>query len=238
MHSPYDLDLDTSCQDCKLRSPGFFCQLRPAALKALDGVRHTIAYPKGAVLFLEGQAPRGVFILCKGRVKLSINSSAGKTIILRLSEPGEALGMQSTISGNAYQASAETIEPCQVSFVRRDDFLRFLRQNAEASIRAAEQVSSNYHIACDQIRSLGLAHSAPQKLARFLLEWAARGKQTPDGARATLALTHEEIGQIIGASRETVTRTLGALKKEELVSLHGSTLTVRSKAALESFAGC
>lgn len=238
MHSPYNLDLDTSCQNCKLRSPGFFCELPPATLQALDVVRRSIAYPKGALLFLEGQAPRGVFVLCKGRAKLSINSSAGKTIILRLSEPGEVLGMQSTISGNAYQATAETIEPCQVNFVRREDFLRFLRQNAEASIRAAEQVSSNYHIACDQIRSLGLAQSAPQKVARFLLEWSARGKQTPEGARATLALTHEEIGQIIGASRETVTRTLGALKKEDMVSLRGSTLTVRNKPALESFAGC
>ena len=237
MRSPYGLDLVEGCRNCKLKSEGFFCNLSPAALKAFEAIKYTTAYPEGAVLFVEGQEARGVYVLCKGRVKLSITSSEGKTIILRLVHPGEVLGLNATVSGNPYQSTAEMLEPCQVNFIRRDDFLRFLRQHADASIHAAQQLSADYHTACDQIRSLGLSESAPQKVARFLLEWSAKGQQTPQGIRVRLALTHEEIGQLIGSSRETVTRSLGELKHSEIVSFRGSTLVIQNKPALESFVG-
>lgn len=237
MRSPYGLELVESCRNCKLKADGFFCDLSPAALREFEAIKYTTAYPEGAVLFVEGQPPRGVFMLCKGRVKLSITSSEGKTIILRLAQPGELLGLNAAVSGNPYQATAEMLEPSQVNFVKREDFLRLLRLHGDASIHAAEQLSSNYHIACEQIRSLGLSHSAPQKLVRFLLDWSSKGQQTPQGIRVKLSLTHEEIGQIIGSSRETVTRTLGELKNSDLVSLHGSTLVIQNKPALESFVG-
>ncbi len=235
MRSPYGLDLIESCPNCKLKSKEFFCSLSPVALKAFEAIKYTTAYPEGAVLFVEGQPPRGVFVLCKGRVKLSITSSEGKTIILRLAQPGEVLGLNAAVSGNPYQATAEMLEPCQVNFIKREDFLRFLRQHGDASIHAAEQLSAAYHTACDQIRALGLSQSAPQKLGRFLLDWSTKGQPTPQGIRVKLTLTHEEIGQIIGSSRETVTRTLGELRSNDLVSLHGSTLVIQNKPALESF---
>ena len=237
MRSPYGLELVDSCGDCKLRSEGFFCGLSPLALKALGAIKYTTAYPAGAVLFVEGEAPRGVFMLCKGRVKLSITSEEGKTIILRIVHPGDLLGLNSAVSGNPYQATAENLEPCQVNFIRREDFLRFLRQHGDASIHAAEQLSASYHTACDQIRALGLSRSVPQKLGRFLLDWSAKGQPTSQGIRVKLTLTHEEIGQIIGSSRETVTRTLSELRSNDLVSLQGSTLVIHNKPALENLAG-
>jgi CRP/FNR family transcriptional regulator, cyclic AMP receptor protein len=235
MHLPYGLQLQESCRNCKLRSDSFFCHLSSVALKALEAIKYTTAYPEGAVLFMEGQSPRGVFVLCKGRVKLSMTSAEGKTVILRIVNPGEALGLHAAVSDKPYQATAETLEPCQVNFAKRDDFLRFLREHAEASIHAAQQLSGSYQIACEQIRSLGLSHSAPQKLARFLLEWSAKGQDVKPGLRAKLTLTHEEIGQVIGTSRETVTRTLGEFKNKQLVSVNGSTLVIQNRAGLENF---
>jgi len=237
MRSPYGLDLTESCRDCEMRSKSFFCDLAPAALKAFEAIKYTTAYPEGAVLFVEGQPPRGVFMLCRGRVKISITSSEGKTIILRIAQPGEVLGLNAAVSGTPYQATAEMLEPCQVNYIRREDLLRYLREHGEASIHAAQQLSASYHTACEQIRSLGLSQSAPQKLGRFLLDWASKGQPTPQGIRVTLALTHEEIGQIIGSSRETVTRTLGELKHNDLVAFHGSTLLIQNRIALESFVG-
>jgi CRP-like cAMP-binding protein len=83
---------------------------------------------------VEQEAPRGVCVLCKGRVKLSMTSSEGKTVILRLVQP---LGLHAAVSGQPYQASAETLEPCQLNFIRRDDFLPFLSSHADTSLRAA-----------------------------------------------------------------------------------------------------
>ena len=102
---------------------------------------------------------------------------------------------------------------------------------------AAQHLSKSYEIACDQVRSIGLSNSAPEKLARFLLEWTAQGQQQPGpGVRAVLTLTHEEIGQMIGASRETVTRTLGEFKAQRLACLKGAVLNIPDRSALAHLA--
>src|ERR1700692_89083 len=85
--SPYGLDLVENCLYCKLRNDSFFCGLPKTALEAFEKMKFTAAYPAGAVLFVEGQAPRGIYMLCKGRVKLSTTSSDGKTLILKIVPP-------------------------------------------------------------------------------------------------------------------------------------------------------
>jgi CRP/FNR family transcriptional regulator, cyclic AMP receptor protein len=234
MKTPQGMEITERCHDCKLRSSRFFCGLPPANLTALEAVKFTTGYPEGAVLFMEGQLPRGVMILCKGRVKLSMTSVEGKAMILRIVKHGEVLGLHAAISGDPYQSTAETLEPCQVNFIRREDFLTFLRNNGEASIRAAQQLSCDYHTACEQVRSLGLAHSVPEKLARFLLDWATNGQEPKSGTRMKLTLTHEEIGQMIGTSRETVTRSLSEFRAKKLAVLNGSTLFIQNKEGLEN----
>jgi CRP/FNR family transcriptional regulator, cyclic AMP receptor protein len=237
MGSPNGLKVMGSCETCQSRSESFFCNLSGKALKALDSIKFASGYPKGAVLFGEQEAPRGIFILCKGRVKISMTSSEGKIVILRIAQPGEVMGLHAVVSGQPYQAGAETLEPCEVNFVRRDDFLRFLREQPEASLRASQQLSQSYQIACEQVRSLGLAQSATGKLAGFLLAWATKGQPAKQGTRVLLTLTHEEIGQMIGLSRETVTRTMGDFKRLQWVDTKGATLVIQNKNALEHSAG-
>ncbi len=238
MHSPYGMEIVESCLTCKLRIDRIFCDLPPAALQAFENIKYATAYPQGAVLFVEGQIPRGIFVLCKGSVKLSINSPAGRTVIVKLAEPGEVLGLSATISGKPYEVTAETIDPCQVNFVKRDDFVRFLKDDVEACFKVAEQLSEKYHNACKEAGALGLSHCAAEKLAKLLLEWSSKngnnGKAEP---RLKLRLTHEEIAQMIGTSRETVTRLFAELKKRQILQSKGSTLVIRNTAALRDIAG-
>ncbi len=237
MLSPYGLDIIESCLGCKMRADHIFCDLPTAALQSFEQVKYATAYPKGAVLFVEGQAPRGIFVLCKGRVKLSICSTDGKTLILKIAEAGEVLGLSATLSGKPYELTAETIDPCQINFVKREDFLRFLREHSEACLRVAEQLSDKYNAACREIRSLGLSHSAAEKLAKLLLEWTNKnGEASKTEPRVKLALTHEEIAQMIGTSRETVTRLFAELKKKQVVQSKGSTLVIKNKSALKAIA--
>jgi len=235
--SPYGLDIIENCLTCKMRAEHIFCDLPATALQSFENIKYATAYPKGAVLFVEGQSPRGIFVLCKGRVKLSICSTDGKTLILKIAEPGEVLGLSASVSGKPYELTAETVDPCQVNFVKREDFLRFLRENPDACLRVAEQLSEKYNSACREIRALGLSHSAAEKLAKLLLEWSARnGEAAKAEPRVKLALTHEEIAQMIGTSRETVTRLFADLKKRQIVQAKGSTLLIRNKAALKAMA--
>lgn len=218
-------------------APSFLSGLPPAAAEDFEAIRVTTTYPAGAVLFVEGEEPRGVFVLSSGRAKLSIGSANGRVMILRIARPGEILGLHAVVSNAGFQATAETIEPCQVSFVRRGEFLRFLREHPSASLEAARQLSASYQEACEQLRAVGLCDSARKKVARFILEWIEDGERREDGVRATLSLTHEEIGQLIGTSRETITRALGEFKSQRWIQIKGSALWVKDTRALRELVG-
>ncbi len=235
MRGPYGFELSENCQSCKLRKDAFFCELQAGAMKDFDAVRSSSVYPEGAVLFMEKQDPRGVFVLCEGQVKLSISSSEGKTMILRLAKPGEILGLTAVLAGTPYEVTAETLRPCQVAFIRRDDFLRFVAQHPETYHAMVKQLAMFYDDACEQLRTVGLSSSAPERLGRLLLDWSQGAEQTKVGTRLTLPLTHEEIGEFIGSSRETVTRTFSDFKSRHLIALKGSTVTIPNRAALETF---
>lgn len=235
MRGPYGFEMGEGCQTCKLKKTGFFCQLSPQALRDFDSLKSSTAYPEGAVLFMEKQDPRGVFLLCEGDVKLTISSSEGKTLILRIAKPGEILGLVSTLSGKPYEVTAETLRPCHVVFIRRADFTRLVAQHPEFLQGVVKQLSANYQNACEQLRTVGLSSSAPEKLARMLLDWTDGAEETRLGTQVKLPLTHEEIAAFIGSSRETVTRTLSEFKSRRFLTLKGSTLQISNRAALESF---
>ncbi|MGA2000753.1 MAG: Crp/Fnr family transcriptional regulator [Terriglobales bacterium] len=235
--APYGMELVENCLLCKMRNESFFCSLPPKTLEAFEKIKFPSALPRASVLFVEGQMPRGLYLLCRGRVKLSVSSSDGKTMILKIAEPGEVLGMHAVVSNQPYELTAETVQPCQVVFIKREDFQKFLEEHGSACLQAARHLSDNCHNAYDMIRAIGLSHSASEKLARMLLELASEGEATREGIRVKLALTHEEIAQVIGTSRETVTRLLGAFRKKQMASLRGSTLLIKNKAGLEKLVG-
>ena len=238
MHSPYGLEIADNCLQCRARFNRLFCDLSPKALQTFQTIKSTTVYPKGAVLFIEGQSPRGVYVLCSGRAKLSTSSSEGKTLIMRVADAGEVLGLSATVSGKPYDASAEVMEAAQVNFVGRDEFLRFLGQHGDACLRVAQHLSNNYHLACEQIRSLGLSHSVGERLARLLLEWCDKtGEKSEQGIRVRMLLTHEQIAQLLGTSRETITRLLAEFRRNKLINLRGSSLVVPSKGRLQSLIG-
>jgi len=234
--SPYGLLESDHCVSAALRAHGRSC-LSDASLAELDRVAHTTAYPEGALLFVEGQTPRGVYVLCQGRVKLMTTNREGKTLILRIVQPGEILGLQSMVTGKPYDLTVETLQPSQLAFISRADFLRFMKEHADACLHVTQQLSNECQSAYEMVRSIGLSHSVSEKLARLLLQWCADGRVIQDSIRLKVSLTHEEMAQLIGTSRETVTRTLGELKKRRVLELTGSTLLIRNRAALEGLAG-
>ncbi len=167
MRAPYGLAIIENCVACAHREDRIFCDLPPAAVQRLSKITSASSYPKGATLFVEGQAARGVFILCNGRVKLSTSSTDGKTLIVRIADPGEVLGLPATVTGKPYELTADVIEPTQANFISRTDFLAFLREHGEASLRVAQQLGETYHAAVAEMRSIGLSRSAGRNWRGF-----------------------------------------------------------------------
>jgi len=232
MRAPYGLNILDNCLSCPVREEHLFCNLPVPAVQRLNEIKSTAVYPKSAMLFIEGQQPRGVFVLCAGKAKLSTSSAEGKTIITKISEAGDVLGLNATISNRPYEVTAEMIEPGQANFITRDALLHFLREYGEVAVRVAEQLSRNYYTAYEEIRTLGLTTSPSEKFAKLLLGWCDSGGNG-EPLQVKLTLTHEEIAEMIGTSRETVSRLFSEFKKRQLVQLKGSTLVIRNRAGLE-----
>lgn len=225
--APYGLTVIDSCFLCVQREDGLFCRLTPDSLRDLNALRQVAFYPPGAVLFVEGEGPRGLFILCSGQARLAANSKEGKSITLRLVQPGEVLGLSSVIANGPYPATAETLAPSQVNFIPRPEFLQFLRTHGDVSVRVAEHLSIELHKAWEQTRLLALAPSARAKLAQLLLVWAGQhGQETAEGVRVPLNMTQEEIGETIGATRETVSRLLADFKRRRLIRVKGGSFVL------------
>ncbi len=232
---PYNLTAIESCFGCVMREEGVFCRLPHASLAQLNSLRMNAFYPQGAVLFVQGESPRGLFIFCSGQAKLSSNSKDGQSITFRRVERGEVLGLSNAISNEPYLASAETLEPSQVSFIPRLPFLQFLRANPDVSLSVAKHLSMELHKAWEQTNLLALAPSTQAKLAHFLLaRGAEHGQQTAEGVHIALNMTHEEIAHSIGASRESVSRILGDFRNRRLIRIRGGALIILQTSQLRT----
>jgi CRP/FNR family transcriptional regulator, cyclic AMP receptor protein len=217
-----------SCRECR---PGFFCELPDSALAELEAIRSPRVLQRGSNLFV------GVYLLCSGRIKLSTYSEDGKAIILRVAEKGELLGLGTVISGEPHEKTAHASEDCVVGFIQRTQFVDFLEAHPQAALNALRQMSSNYHKAHIQICSLGLSSSVGDKLARLLLQWC-EGRTVNNGSiQIPRVYTHGDIAEMIGTSRETVTRLLSAFKDRGLIVLSRTELCIPDREHLRSAIG-
>ncbi len=236
MKVPYGLDIIENCSDCVTAHSGFFCGLSSSALQSLNQVSHKSNLPAGAILFVEGQSARGMFILCSGKVNLSTTSREGKILILKTASDGEALGLSAAISGSTYESTAETATPCQLDFVEGKHFRELMQEHSEVGMIAAQSLSRDFQSAYRDIHDLVLTRSSAGKLARLLLSQSPTNGVEAAETRIPSSMTHEEMAQRIGSSRETVTRLLSNLKKKQLIRLDGPTLVIRDRSALEALA--
>jgi CRP/FNR family transcriptional regulator len=219
------------------RKGEFFKSLPAEALADLEHLLAPSTYPTGMVLFSETEPAAGIYVVLDGEVKLSINSPDGRRLSFRIAKAGEVLGLSSALSGGTYEMTADTLYPAKIAHISQQVFLQFLSRHPAVYQSVAREMVRTYNTACEQLRMVGLSTSVPERLARLLLVWSDEPGQKPERpVRCRLSLTHEQIGEFIGASRETVTRTLSIFKNHHLVAQHGCTLTIPSRVALESYA--
>jgi CRP/FNR family transcriptional regulator len=134
------------------------------SLKAFDEIKSLGSYPRSTILFAEGRAVRGIYILCDGRAKLSICSDTGKRLTLRVAGPGEVLGLGATLSNTPYEITAELLDNSQVVFVRRKDLLKFLREKPELCMQVVRMLSQDLHGAYERVRSIGMIRTRHQRI--------------------------------------------------------------------------
>jgi CRP/FNR family transcriptional regulator, cyclic AMP receptor protein len=230
-----------NCINCPHAVKRPFCNVSESARAFLEANSIQMEYRRGNILFREGDECSAVFVICSGKVKVSAASSQGRSFTLRIASEGDVLGMGAVLQDIEYEVTAEAIEPCQVRVLRAKFFKQMLHQYGDVAIGVARALADDYRAAFDEACLIALPGSSAGKLARLILDWAADAKRKDSGSSVTMALTHEELASMIATTRETVTRTLGRFRKDQLISIRGVSLTVLQPEALKQLAsncGC
>lgn len=206
-----------SCSTCLLHQS--FCHFPEKLRAAFDGLKTTIVYRKGEVVYYEGERCHSVFAVCEGSVKLVTASNEGRVLLLRFARAGEMLALAEAVLGpRPYECSAITIEPAILAVIPREAFLRFISSYPEACLALTVALSEQYKLAQRETKFLGMRDTSTVRLAHLLLEWSdERGTPPADGVHIPLHVTHGDLAQAIGSTRETVTRVLGNLAHSGLI---------------------
>jgi CRP/FNR family transcriptional regulator, cyclic AMP receptor protein len=228
-------DLGRGCGHELKRDQHFLDRLSAGALRDLKMIQVQVSHGANVVLFSEREKARGLFIVLDGQVRLSIGSSDGRRLNLKIARKGDILGLVPAAFDEPHAVTAETLCPAKLSFIDRADFCRFLARYPGAYAAITKELSGNFNMACEQLRTLALSSTVRQKLARLLLAWC-EVDQVSGAGTIQLALKQEDIGEFIGAARETVARTLKLFKVHRLIAFQGSLVMIPDRAALESVA--
>jgi len=160
-----------SCLQCEHRPERFLCDLPADALQAFDGIKSTARIPRGQILFDEGQSAHSAFVLCQGRVRLSVGvgASSGKKVLLRIAGPGEILGLSASLSGRRHEVTAEALDNVQVAVIQRNNLRRYLKDHCDACLQVLQLLSQDLENAYSRVRSVGLTRTRRARTSRSRL---------------------------------------------------------------------
>jgi CRP/FNR family transcriptional regulator, cyclic AMP receptor protein len=214
-----------------------FSNLSGNAQSQFEKMATEMTFTRGNQLFAEGDTPKYVYLVLSGRIKLSVSSREGRTMILRIADAGQVLGLSAALSFNQHEVTAEALEPCRVQAILAGEFLDFLQDYPEAAMEATHCVLREYQVVFNDVCRLGLPATIAGRLANLLLDWrSVRLQNGHDDSRFIVPLTQEEIAGMTGTSRETVSRLLSQFERAKLICIKGASMTVLEPETLAQMA--
>lgn len=182
---------------------------------------------RGTVLFAEGEPARGVYLLRTGRATVSISSSEGRIVMLRIAQAGDVLGLNSVLQNCSYDTTVKTFEPCRTDFISRAELIALMQQSQASAQAILKILSRELTELTDRAKLLLLPQTVSGRLAKLLLDW------TNGNGSVDRVFTHEEIAQMICSSRETVTRLLAILNRQQVIRITANSILILDRVALE-----
>jgi len=215
-----------------LRAVPMFSQLREDDIERISHVARERPYPKNSVIVFEDDPGDALYIVLTGQVKVVLVGEDGREVILSTMSQNNFFGEMSLIDDEPRSATVIAMEDSNLLVVRREDFQRQLEESPRIAIGLLRALCKRLRQADSKIGGLVLL-DVPGRVARLLLELADEG----DGVQITRKVTHHMIAQMIGSSRETVSRTMRTLADQGLVEITRKAIIIRDRAAMEVAAG-
>jgi CRP/FNR family transcriptional regulator len=214
-----------------LRKSALFATLTEGELHALTNRVTKRHIPQGTLLFAEGDACAGLFLVASGKIRIFKLSSAGREQILAVEGPGSSFAELPVFDGGNYPAAAAALEDSEVLFISRRDFQSFCREHPEVALKVIAVVGSRLRRLIGIIEELSFT-TVRQRLIALLLRLAEDGERTKQGIRLELTKSHQNLASELGTVRELVSRNLSRLQAEGLLEVDGRRIMVKDPAGL------
>lgn len=233
IHTPQSESITFRCEPLQGTCLG---ALSRRVVRELDSIMFVKDHEAGDILFVEREPLRRVFIIISGDVRLSMQDLCGRRLTFQIARHGAMLGMESVLYGSHCEWSADTLHSSRIGIIGREEFVRFAERHPEVYRIASIQLMETVRAACSALRIIGLNSCIRKRVAFQLLEWGERGSKAGDQTQFTMALTHEQIAECVGAARESITRALITFRQLGLIEVRGSMIRIPSTTALSNYA--
>ena len=194
------------------------------SLKKLSEARDVRIYKKKDEIYKEGNYPKGVYFVNKGKVKTYQTNEFGKELITELHKEGEFFGYLSLLQDEKYSGSASALEDSEVYMIPKEDFFALIYKNAEVSRRFIEILSNNLRENEKQLVKLAY-NSVRKRVAEALVKLSDKYKK--EGEQVfSMNVSREDLANLVGTATETVIRTLSDFKEEKYIEVSGGKITI------------
>jgi CRP-like cAMP-binding protein len=202
-----------------LRAIPLFSRVSEADLEELATHLIERRFPKNATVVEEGLPGDYMYVIRSGRAKVTKASEDGREKIMNFLEAGSFFGDMALLGDETRSASVKTLEESMLLALSRRDFIDLLRQSPDLALSVIEELANRLRETNEQARSLSF--QGVEERTRNLFERIARAEEGDSGRRKTPALTHQQIADMVGTSRETVTRSIKQLKESGWLAQEG-----------------
>jgi CRP/FNR family transcriptional regulator, cyclic AMP receptor protein len=216
-----------------LRKHPIFCDLEPEALDQLCRYAKHTTLKRGATIVSKGDPGNNLIVVISGTVKISITSPDGRSAILNLIGPGEIFGEVALLDGRARTADATANTNCEIYVIDRRDFIPFVRSQPALAMKLIELLCARLRWTSDQVEEV-ILQNLPGRLASALLRLTEKHKLAPAGR--TIAITQQEISEMVGMTRESINKQLRAWAARSWVRLEHGAIVVLNEAMLRELA--
>ena len=216
-----------------LRKHPIFCDLDPEAFEQLCRYAKPATLKRGAAIFSKGDAGNSLIAVVRGTVKISISSAEGRSAILNLIGPGEIFGEVALLDGLARTADATANTNCEIFVIDRREFLPFVRSQPALAMKFIELLCARLRWTSDQVEQV-ILQDLPGRLASALIRLTEK-HHAPEGR--TIAITQQEISEMVGMTRESINKQLRAWAARNWVRLEHGAIVVLDIESLQSLAG-